>query len=203
MDNRTRTIQTRSNPPILGTEQLGSGPARGGTPHSEAEKKHRPSRVLRTPGVTSIVLLVRSFSKTWFVPLTYGRQRKSEPVPISPMSRKKSLVNPAITLTPLWSIHTRRASDGSEQPSIRPEPSRSQPEVGSARPRSVCRYGAIRWILCSAYHRNARKQSECGVPSNVIVSVAGDPPTTLAFLTPIRFHIGQPVLHVGKHTAKP
>jgi hypothetical protein len=182
------------------------GPARGGTPRSQARRSREeasPISGLPTLGVTSIVPPVRSFSKTWFVPLTYERQWKSGLIPISPMSRKKSLVNPAITLTPLWSIHTRRARDGSEQPSIRPEPSRSQPEAGSARPRSVCRYGAIRWILSSAYHRNARKQSERGVPSNVIVSVAGDPPATLAFLTPIRFHIGQPVLHVGKHTAKP
>jgi hypothetical protein len=31
-------------------------------------------------------------------------------------------------------------------------------------------------ILGSGYHRNARKQSQRGVPSNVIASVAGDPP---------------------------
>jgi hypothetical protein len=71
----------------------------------------------------------------------------------------------------LWSIQTRRVRNGPEQPSIRPEPSRSQPELGSARPRSGCREGAIRWILGSGYHRNARKQSERGVPQNVIVSL--------------------------------
>ena len=41
----------------------------------------------------------------------------------------------------------------------------------SARPRSGCRDGAIRWILGSGYHRNARKQSERSVPPNVIVSL--------------------------------
>ena len=76
----------------------------------------------------------------------------------------------------LRSVQTRRVRNGAEQSSLRPEPSRSQPELGSARPRSGCRDGAIRRILGSGYHRNARKQSERGVPSNVIVSVAGDPP---------------------------
>jgi hypothetical protein len=43
--------------------------------------------------------------------------------------------------------------------------------TGSTRSRSGCRGGAIRWILGSGYHRNARKQSERGVPPNVIVSL--------------------------------
>ena len=76
----------------------------------------------------------------------------------------------------LWSIQTRRVRNGPEQSSLRPEPSRSQPELGSARPRSGRRDGANLRIFGSSYHRNARKQSERGVPSNVIVSVAGDPP---------------------------
>jgi Protein of unknown function (DUF938) len=33
------------------------------------------------------------------------------------------------------------------------------------------RDGAIRWVLRSGYHRNASKQSEHGVPANVIVSL--------------------------------
>jgi Protein of unknown function (DUF938) len=57
----------------------------------------------------------------------------------------------------------------------------SRPELGSARPRSGRGDGAIRWVLGSGYPRSARKQSERGVPPNVIVSVAGDPPATLAF----------------------
>ena len=40
-------------------------------------------------------------------------------------------------------------------------------ELGSARSRSGCRDGAIPRILGSRYHRNARKQSERGVPPNV------------------------------------
>ena len=84
-----------------------------------------------------------------------------------------AILPPAIAALSLRSIHTRRVRNGPEQPSIRPEPSRSQPELGSARPRSGCRDGAIRWILGSGYHRNARKQSERGVPPNVIVSLRG------------------------------
>ncbi len=57
----------------------------------------------------------------------------------------------------LWSIHTRRVRNDPEQPSIRPEPSRSQSTLGCARPRDGCRDGPIRWILGSEHHRNARK----------------------------------------------
>jgi hypothetical protein len=81
----------------------------------------------------------------------------------------------SVAVLPLWSIQTRRVRNGPEQSSIRPEPSRSQPEPGSARPRSGRRDGAIRWFLGSGYHRNARKQSECGVPPKVIVSLCGRP----------------------------
>jgi Protein of unknown function (DUF938) len=56
------------------------------------------------------------------------------------------------------------------------EPSRLQPELESARPRSGCRHCAIRWILGSGYHRNARKQSGRSVPPNVIVSLRGRSP---------------------------
>jgi hypothetical protein len=41
----------------------------------------------------------------------------------------------------------------------------------SARPRSGCRDGAVRWILGSRYHRNACKESERGVPSDLIETV--------------------------------
>jgi hypothetical protein len=61
-----------------------------------------------------------------------------------------------------------RAPNGAEQPGIRPKPSRSQPDLGPARPRSGCHDGAIFWILGSGYHRNARKQSERGVPPGAI-----------------------------------
>jgi hypothetical protein len=77
----------------------------------------------------------------------------------------------SVTVLSLRSVHTRRGRNRPEQPSIRPEPSRSQPELGSARPRSGCGDGAIRWILGSGHHRNARKQSERSVPPNVTVSV--------------------------------
>ena len=76
----------------------------------------------------------------------------------------------------LRSIQTRRVRNGAEQSSLRPEPSPSQPALGSARPRSGCGNGAIRRILRSSHHRNAHEQFERGVPRNVIVSVAGDPP---------------------------
>ena len=108
-------------------------------------------------------------------------------VHISPWEATLGMIKGAAAILPtgvaalsLRSVHTRRVRNGPEQPSIRPEPSRSQPELGSARPRSGCRDGANRWMLGSSYHRNARKQSERGVPSNVTVSVAGDPPATLA-----------------------
>jgi hypothetical protein len=86
-----------------------------------------------------------------------------------------------IAAVSIRSIQTRRVRNGAEQSSLRPEPSQSRPELGSARPRSGRGDGAIRWVLGSGYHRSARKQSERGVPPNVIVSVAGDPPATLAF----------------------
>ncbi len=80
-----------------------------------------------------------------------------------------------VVVLSLWSLQTRRVRNGPEQPSIRPEPSRSQPTLGSARPRSGCRDGAIGWILGSGDHRNARKQSERCVQSNMIMSLRGQP----------------------------
>ena len=68
-----------------------------------------------------------------------------------------------VTALSLWPIQTQRVRNGPEQPSVRPEPSRSQPDLGSARPRSGRCDSAVRWILGSGYHRNARKQSERGV----------------------------------------
>jgi hypothetical protein len=52
---------------------------------------------------------------------------------------------------------------------------------GSARSRSGCCDGAIRWILDPGYHRNARKQSERGVPPNVIMSALTTRQRTAAF----------------------
>jgi Protein of unknown function (DUF938) len=101
---------------------------------------------------------------------------------ISPWEATVGLIKGAAAILPpgsplsLRSIHTRRVSDGAEQIGVQPKPALSQPDQGSARPRSGRCDGAIRWILGSGYHRNARKQSERCVPPNVIVSVAGDPP---------------------------
>ena len=75
----------------------------------------------------------------------------------------------------LRSTQTRRVRNGAEQSSLRPEPSRSQPEVGSARPRSGRRDGTNLRIFGSGYHRNAGKQSERGVVSNVIRVRSGRP----------------------------
>jgi hypothetical protein len=80
-----------------------------------------------------------------------------------------------IAAVSLRSIQTRRVRNGAEQSSLRPESSRSRPELGSARPRSDRRDGTNLRIFGSGCHRNARKQFERGVPSNVIVSAAGDP----------------------------
>ena len=74
-----------------------------------------------------------------------------------------AILPPAVTVLSLWPIQTRRIRNGPEQPSVRPKPSRSQPDLGSARPRSGHGDGAIRRILGSDYHRDARKQSERGV----------------------------------------
>ena len=69
-----------------------------------------------------------------------------------------------IAAASLRSIQTRRVRNRPEQPSIRSKPSRSQPGLGSATPRSGCRDGANRWMLGSSYHRNARKQgARCSV----------------------------------------
>jgi hypothetical protein len=86
-----------------------------------------------------------------------------------------------ITALSLRSLPTRRDRHRSEQPRIRPKSSRSQSKLGTARSRSGHRDGTNLRILDSGYHRNARKQSERGVSSSVIVSGAGDPPATLAF----------------------
>jgi len=64
-----------------------------------------------------------------------------------------------LTALSLRPAQTQRVHNGPEQPSVRPEPSRSQPELGFARPRSGCRGSAISWILGSGYHGDARKQS--------------------------------------------
>ncbi len=71
----------------------------------------------------------------------------------------------------LWPIQTRRIRNDPEQPSVRPKPSRSQPDLGSARPRSGRNDRAIRRILCSDNYRDARKQSERGVPPDLIETV--------------------------------
>jgi hypothetical protein len=84
-------------------------------------------------------------------------------VHISPWDATLAFIRGAAAILPptaaLWSIQTRRIRNDSEQPSVRPKPSRSQPDLGSARPRSGRSDRAIRWILGSGYHRDARKQS--------------------------------------------
>ena len=67
----------------------------------------------------------------------------------------------------LWPLQTRRIRNRLEQPGVRQKPSRSQPDLGSARPRSGRSGRTIRRILGSDDHRDARKQSERGVPSNL------------------------------------
>jgi hypothetical protein len=57
-----------------------------------------------------------------------------------------------VAVLSLWSIQTRRLRNGTEQPSVRPEPSRPQSELGSARYRSGRRDGALCWILGTGYH---------------------------------------------------
>ena len=84
----------------------------------------------------------------------------------------------------LWPIQTRRIRNDPEQPSVRPKPSRSQPDLGSARPRSGRSDCAICRILGPDYHRDARKQSERGVPPDLIETVrwraAGERPPLAA-----------------------
>jgi hypothetical protein len=75
-----------------------------------------------------------------------------------------------VAVLSLWPVQTRRVRNGSEQPGFRPEPSRSQPDLGSARPRGSCCDSPLRWILGSRCHRNARKQSERAVPPDVILT---------------------------------
>jgi hypothetical protein len=83
-------------------------------------------------------------------------------VHISPWEATLGVIKGAAAILPptspfyLYSPYIR----GPERPSLRPEPSRSQPELGSARTRSGCHDGAIRRILRSSCHRDARKQSE-------------------------------------------
>jgi hypothetical protein len=72
-----------------------------------------------------------------------------------------------IAAVSLRSIQTRRIRNGAEQSGLRPKPSRSQSELGSARSRSGRRDGTNLRIFGSGYHRNACKQSERGVPPNV------------------------------------
>ena len=72
----------------------------------------------------------------------------------------------------LWPIQTRRIGNDPEQPGVRPKPSRLQPGLGSARPRSSRSDRAIRRIFGSDNHRNARKQSERENPPNSIRDAA-------------------------------
>jgi hypothetical protein len=60
---------------------------------------------------------------------------------------------------------------------------RSQPELGSARPRSGRRDGTRLRIFGSGYHRNAGKQSKRGVPPNVIRVVARTGPASERLLS--------------------
>jgi hypothetical protein len=102
---------------------------------------------------------------------------------ISPWEATLGLIKGAAAIVPpgsplyLYGPYIRGVRNGAEQSSIRPEPTRSQPELGSARLRSGCRDGAIRRIFGSGYHRNARKQSERRIQPNVIGRCADDPST--------------------------
>jgi hypothetical protein len=62
-------------------------------------------------------------------------------VHISPWEATLGLIKGAAAILPpasplyLWSVYTGRVRNGSEQPGVRPEPSRSQSDLGAARPR--------------------------------------------------------------------
>jgi hypothetical protein len=96
-------------------------------------------------------------------------------VHISPWDATLAFIRGAAAILPptaaLWSIQTRRIRNDSEQPSVRPKPSRSEPGLGSARPRSGRSNRAIRWILGSDNRRDARKQPKRGVPPDLIEMV--------------------------------
>ena len=96
-------------------------------------------------------------------------------VHISPGRRRSDLVRGAAAILPpmapllsLWPLQTRRIRNRPQQPGVRQKPSRSQRDLGSARPRSGRSGRAICRVLGSDDHRDARKQSERGVPSNLI-----------------------------------
>ena len=103
-------------------------------------------------------------------------------VHISPWEATLGLIKGAAAILPPASplylygpYYTGRVRNGPEQPGVRPEPSRPQPDLGAAGPRGGCCGSPIRWILGSDYHRNAGKQSERVVPPNVIVAFRGRP----------------------------
>jgi uncharacterized protein DUF938 len=94
---------------------------------------------------------------------------------ISPWDVTVGLIKGAAAILPpgsplyLYGLQTQSVGNGPEQRSVRPEPSRSQPDLGSARPGGARCNSAVRWILGSHGHRNARKQSERCVPPDVIL----------------------------------
>ncbi len=57
----------------------------------------------------------------------------------------------------LWTLQTRRSCDEPEQPGVRPEPPPTRTDLGSAGSRSGRSGRAIRRILASDDHRDARK----------------------------------------------
>jgi hypothetical protein len=97
-------------------------------------------------------------------------------VHISPWDATVGLIKgAAAVLSPaspfyLYGPYKREGFATAEQPGFRPEPSRSQPDLGSARPRGSCCDSPLRWILGSRCHRNARKQSERAVPPDEILT---------------------------------
>jgi hypothetical protein len=95
-------------------------------------------------------------------------------VHISPWETTLGLIRGAAAILPptaplyLYGPYKREGfATASSNQAFDRKPSRSQPDLGSARPRSGRSGSAIRRILGSDDHRDARKQSECGVPSNL------------------------------------
>jgi hypothetical protein len=90
---------------------------------------------------------------------------------ISPWDATVGLITGAassrVTALSLWPLQTQRARNSPEQRDVRPKPSRSQCDLGSARSGSGRCDSAIRRMLDSHCHRNAREQSERCVSPDV------------------------------------
>ena len=103
-------------------------------------------------------------------------------VHISPWDATLGLIRGAAAILPptapfyLYGPYKREGvRNDPEQPSVRLKRSPLQPDLGSARPRSGRRDRAIRRILGSDIHRDARKQSERRVPPHLTRRCTDEP----------------------------